>query len=48
MPDSLITRIMKAKYFPGCTILEACPRKKMSFAWKSILSSSDLVREGLI
>jgi hypothetical protein len=44
MPDSLIARIMKAKYFPGCTILEARPRKKMSFAWKSILSSSNLVQ----
>jgi hypothetical protein len=32
-PDSLIARIMKAKYYPECSVLEASLGKKPSFAW---------------
>jgi hypothetical protein len=38
---------MKAKYYLGCSILEASIGKRLSFAW-SIPSSCDLLREGLI
>jgi hypothetical protein len=48
MEDSLTTRIMKAKYFPSCSILEAQLGNKPSYAWSSILKSKDLVKEGLI
>lgn len=47
-PDSFIAKIMKAKFFPDCSVLEAFLGKKPSFAWRSIQSSSDLVREGLV
>jgi ribonuclease HI len=47
-PESLIARIMKAKYFPDCSVLEASLGKKPSFAWRSIHSSMDLLQEGLV
>ena len=47
-PFSLIAKIIKAKYHPECSILEAPLGRKPSFAWKSIQSSSHLVREGLM
>jgi hypothetical protein len=47
-PDSLTARIMKGKYFPNCTVLEANLGRKPSFAWRSIHSSSGLIREGLV
>jgi hypothetical protein len=47
-PDSLIAKIIKAKYFLNCLVLEAFLGKKPSFAWRSIHSSRDLLREGLV
>ena len=46
--ESLIAKIIKAKYHPECSILEAPLGGKPSFAWRSIQSSSELVRDGLI
>jgi hypothetical protein len=48
MSDSLITRIMKAKYFPNCLILDASQGRNPSFAWRSIQKSCELLMEGLI
>jgi hypothetical protein len=47
-PDSLIGKIMKAKYYSDCTVLEAPLGSKPSFAWRSIQGSCDLLREGLV
>lgn len=47
-PDSLTAKIMKAKYYPECSVLEADCGKKPSFVWHSIQSSCDLVKEGLL
>ncbi|XP_059446647.1 uncharacterized protein LOC132178216 [Corylus avellana] len=47
-PDSLIAKIMKAKYYLECSVLDAPCGKKLSFAWRSIQNASDLVNEGLI
>jgi ribonuclease HI len=47
-PNSLIARIMKYKYFPECSILEASIRDKPSFAWRSIQSACELLKEGLV
>ena len=46
-PDSLVSRIMKAKYFANCSILEAKMGYRPSFAWRSILGSCELVKEGM-
>ncbi|XP_059460184.1 uncharacterized protein LOC132189464 [Corylus avellana] len=45
--NSLIARILKAKYYPNCSVLEAQVGNK-PFVWKSIQSTSSLVKEGLI
>ncbi|XP_059451001.1 uncharacterized protein LOC132181785 [Corylus avellana] len=47
-PKSLIARIMKAKYNPDASVLEAPLGKTPSFAWRSIQSSIGLIGEGLI
>jgi hypothetical protein len=45
-PDSLVTAIMKAKYFPYGTMLDANLGSRPSMAWRSILSSKDIIRSG--
>jgi hypothetical protein len=47
-PESLVAKIMRAKYFPGSSILEAKLGSRPSFAWRSIFSSCDLLGEGLV
>jgi hypothetical protein len=39
---------MKAKYFPSGSVLETSPCQRPSFAWRSILSTHDLLKERLI
>ncbi|XP_059451003.1 uncharacterized protein LOC132181787 [Corylus avellana] len=46
-PDSLVARILKAKYFPRCEVLDASVGTKPSYAWRSIISSKNLIHEGL-
>lgn len=46
-PNSLLSRILKAKYFPSCDILDAAPKNNTSFTWKSICHAMDLVRRGI-
>lgn len=48
MPKSLVARIMKAKYFPNCSILDACQGSRPSFSWRSIHSACSLLWEGFI
>jgi hypothetical protein len=47
-PASLVARLMKAKYYLETSILEAKIGQRPSFVWRSILSSCDLLREGLV
>jgi hypothetical protein len=47
-PDILVARIMKAKYYPDCLVLEAPLGNQPSFAWRSIQGSSNLVKNGLV
>ena len=46
--DSLTARILKAKYYPNCSILEVGLGSKPSFAWSSIHGAGGLVKDGLI
>lgn len=41
-PDSLCARILKAKYFPNSSCLEAVPKSGMSYSWRSILRGIEL------
>jgi hypothetical protein len=47
-PNNLLARIVAAKYHPRGSILNAPLGKNPSFAWRSIQSSIDLVKKGLI
>lgn len=44
-PGCLMSRVLKARYFPNGDILSATPKKKASYVWKSILYGRDLVRQ---
>uniref|UniRef100_A0A803Q947 Reverse transcriptase domain-containing protein n=1 Tax=Cannabis sativa TaxID=3483 RepID=A0A803Q947_CANSA len=47
-PNSLLCRVLKARYFPNPSILEVVPGHNPSFAWRSILWGRDLMASGLI
>jgi hypothetical protein len=46
--SSLFYKVFKAKYFPHCSVMDAQPNTRSSFAWKSILGAKHLIRKGLI
>ena len=48
MLDSLVSQIIKAKYYLGGSILESQLGNKPSFAWRSIRGSGDLLKDGLV
>ncbi|BFG30757.1 hypothetical protein CerSpe_170300 [Prunus speciosa] len=45
-PDSLISKLLKARYFPHSSLLDAIPGSKPSFVWSSILSAIKVVTRG--
>jgi hypothetical protein len=46
-PDSLLYRILKAKYFPQSSLLEASVPCNASLIWKSIYASRDILGSGM-
>ncbi|XP_060974183.1 uncharacterized protein LOC133039333 [Cannabis sativa] len=46
-PDSLVSRLYKARYFPHDDYLSAGLGRNPSFVWRSIWSSMDLLRQGV-
>lgn len=47
LPNALLSRVLKAKYFPSCDILDACPKGNSSFTWKSMCGALGVVRKGI-
>jgi hypothetical protein len=47
-PESLVAKLMKAKYYPEGSIIDAKVEARPSFAWKGIYSSCETLKEGLI
>ena len=44
--DSLTHRVFKAKYFAGCSFLEAQIGKNPSYVWRSIMAAKEVVEKG--
>ncbi|KAL0310472.1 UNVERIFIED_CONTAM: putative mitochondrial protein [Sesamum calycinum] len=44
--DSLLSRVLRARYFPHGQVLEASVGRNPSFTWRSILASQHVVRGG--
>jgi hypothetical protein len=47
-PDSLCARVLRAKYYPDGSILDAKPSEGISYAWRSLLHGVNLIRDGYI
>lgn len=47
-PNSVAATILKAKYFPHSSFLEALLGTKPSFAWMSIYNAKELLSKGLL
>lgn len=46
-PNSLAGQVIKSKYYPQSSILDANLGKRPSFAWRSLMSASDVFKNGL-
>ena len=46
-PDSLLTRTLKARYFPRGSFFEATKSYCPSFSWQNIISARDVLKKGL-
>jgi hypothetical protein len=45
-PDSLVAKVLKAKYFPKSNFLEATLGNKQSYTWRSILQARWILKRG--
>ena len=45
--NSLVYRVLKAKYFPTCDFIHASIGNNPSYTWRSLISAQSLVNEGL-
>lgn len=46
-PHSLLSRVIKAKYYPNSTLMDANLGKRSSHAWRSIYQDTQLIKQGL-
>ncbi|XP_062014142.1 uncharacterized protein LOC133730599 [Rosa rugosa] len=46
-PNSIIARLLKAKYFPNCSFMEAEVKGGDSYTWRSIISGREVLKKGL-
>jgi hypothetical protein len=45
-PNSILTKVLKAKYYPKCGFLQARPGNNMSYTWSSIQRASWILKKG--
>ncbi|KAK2419793.1 hypothetical protein QL285_030613 [Trifolium repens] len=45
-PDSLVARVMKAKYFPNCHFMKATLPNSCSYTWRSIMQARRILQKG--
>ncbi|XP_019182140.1 PREDICTED: uncharacterized protein LOC109177284 [Ipomoea nil] len=46
-PESLVSRMLKAKYFPKCDFMEASAGNNPSYIWRSILARQEVLKLGV-
>ncbi|XP_024164679.1 uncharacterized protein LOC112171781 [Rosa chinensis] len=46
-PNSIIARLLKEKYFPNCSFMEAEVKGGDSYTWRSIISGREVLKKGL-
>jgi hypothetical protein len=46
-PNSLCARVLKARYFPNCDVMDAPQPRSSSYTWRSIQFGMKLVKKGL-
>jgi hypothetical protein len=46
--DSLVARILKAKYYPHGSIMDAIMGRRLFYAWRSIISAKSVIDHGTI
>lgn len=46
-PNSLMTRVLKGKYFPKCVFLDAKLSQAASYTWRSIVAARDVLKTGV-
>lgn len=44
-PQSLCAQVLRAEYFPNGDVLNATPKRNMSYTWRSILSGLQLLKK---
>jgi hypothetical protein len=47
-PNSMVGKIIQAKYFPNSTFLKANLGSKPSYVWRSLFNSRELLVQGMI
>ncbi|KAL0336264.1 UNVERIFIED_CONTAM: putative mitochondrial protein [Sesamum radiatum] len=45
-PNTMLSRVLKAKYFPHCSFWEALKGSRPSLTWRSLLATKEILREG--
>ncbi|KAL0316497.1 UNVERIFIED_CONTAM: putative mitochondrial protein [Sesamum radiatum] len=45
-PNTILSRVLKAKYFPHCSFWEASKGSRPSLTWRSLLATKEILREG--
>jgi hypothetical protein len=45
-PNSLVAKVLKAKYYPKDHFLKAKSKQHMSYTWRSILQASWVLKKG--
>ena len=46
-PNSLVSRIYKARYFPNCSFMEASTGSNSSFVWRSVWEAKQVISAGM-
>jgi hypothetical protein len=47
-PESLCARVLKGRYFPKCSFLDASTTRSCSFTWRSLMYGKNLLLQGIV